>query len=619
MKLRYIIIDGWDFMSSSGTTDSKTGYTAYSNNGVISFVDSSGSLYSMYNTNTDKGWVRDGSSSSSSSSSSGGGQSITYKTISDYQDDWQAADARGDEAGKKAAHEGAEALRAAAGYSGGIDGSSTIDKDKSNVFVYSSTHGIGVLAKVTGGADLGYSSTAFIKQGGSIAYDTATGKTIRDDAISKNYTVTWTAGNIKDYEYAPGAGSLIELAPTIIIDEVEYTPIRGRENEYHDSSGNIVIITPPTNPTVIKYQYEYVYGIKELQLNSTTNEKNAIWVSQPIRVEGNIAQISLNSSEIHPLFTPPIIGISNLRHSSIEWYISYVENPSDNDWVPILPSYEERVINELLFIENNQANFRFPALVTKDINVYENGILYDERLWQIKPNGMGVTFVTIDNNADYTVNYWVNEDIRDPFFIDIVHSSKKPQTYMDAYNNEGELFVDGLKSNCVATLKYTPYIDYERINNIDNFDPNKEYRPIQVFLEDGIIVIPQSKTVSHVQPYDPDNPSTICTKNMTDYVERIIPSLKPYDLTKDESGKPNNMVFQYYQDGNKIIFTENFQPSSNITNIDIAKAIANVRIKYQYLVSSIRVKAIMRRTGLSNDAAFTPVIENYSLEFKTLE
>lgn len=48
------------------------------------------------------------------------------KSIADYQKDWQDANARGDKAAMDAAHAGAEAIRAAGGYSGGADGSQRI-------------------------------------------------------------------------------------------------------------------------------------------------------------------------------------------------------------------------------------------------------------------------------------------------------------------------------------------------------------------------------------------------------------------------------------------------------------------------------------------------------------
>lgn len=52
---------------------------------------------------------------------------MARKTIDDYKADWEAANAAGDEEGKRLAHEGAEAIRAENGYSGGASGDEFIN------------------------------------------------------------------------------------------------------------------------------------------------------------------------------------------------------------------------------------------------------------------------------------------------------------------------------------------------------------------------------------------------------------------------------------------------------------------------------------------------------------
>ena len=64
--------------------------------------------------------------SSGKTTSSGGSGRSSGKTIEQYQADYNAAKAKGDTAGMNAAHQGAEALRAKQGYSGGADGSQHI-------------------------------------------------------------------------------------------------------------------------------------------------------------------------------------------------------------------------------------------------------------------------------------------------------------------------------------------------------------------------------------------------------------------------------------------------------------------------------------------------------------
>lgn len=55
------------------------------------------------------------------------------KTIEDYQKEWQAAKASGNQAAMNAAHAGAEAIRAAQGYSGGTSGNQNIPLSTGNV------------------------------------------------------------------------------------------------------------------------------------------------------------------------------------------------------------------------------------------------------------------------------------------------------------------------------------------------------------------------------------------------------------------------------------------------------------------------------------------------------
>ncbi len=76
-----------------------------------------------------KGTSSGGSGGSSRKTTSSGGSGKTTssgKTIEQYQADYNAAKAKGDQAGMDAAHAGAQAIRAQQGYSGGADGSQHI-------------------------------------------------------------------------------------------------------------------------------------------------------------------------------------------------------------------------------------------------------------------------------------------------------------------------------------------------------------------------------------------------------------------------------------------------------------------------------------------------------------
>jgi hypothetical protein len=509
-----------------------------------------------------------------------------------------------------------------------VDGK-TVDKDTGKVIsrdqIVSTTvggktyKGNAVVATVQVRNSDGSKSTKDAYIVGNTAYDARTGAPIRSTYENQGYTVTWVPSD--KTPGAPGDGSMIYA--------IKDTPSSGGGGG--GGGGVTYIPVGPNAPTMPMLQqqkavnrYEYIYGLKEISANSIDNEKNCIFVSTPVQVDGNIAQISLESKEVHPLLVSTDAGITNSRYTSVEYYISYVENPSLNDWMPILPENEEMVINELLFIKNKQAILRFPALITKDIKVYDNGTLIDntDKFWEIgTPSNIIVFKKDYNPSHDYTINYYPNQ-IADPYLVDIVSSKKTATDYYNNHNEKGEVF-DCANQYCTVTLSHTPYVDRSKINAListdGNYNPNtSSYKPIQVYLENGTIVVPDNKTVALAKPYGEAQTGEVCTKNMTDYINNSIVELQPYSLTK-VNGSPKNMVFEYKQEGDKLVFTENFQTSRDIENIAIAKADADIRVEYQYLVSHIRVKVILRRTGNTDYEAFTPIVKQYTLKIKTLE
>lgn len=421
---------------------------------------------------------------------------------------------------------------------------------------------------------------------------------------------SWVGANGKVYVDGVDTGYRI-VVPTVSNDD--------SDDDYDRPRNKPVIIkddtvTAPAHSKVPVNKKEYVYGIRELKIYGLQCEKNSVYVSTEYRVPGNIAEVELDAREMHPLYDYKDAGTDNSRCTSIEYYISYL----DNHWLPILPKYEDRIINELLFISKNEAVFRFPALVSEDIEVFENGILY--KGWHMAPAGKGIVFTSTPNaKADYTVNYVPDTTKVNPYLVRVSDQNIQPTKFTNEYNEEGEVFT-GTKSNCTIELSHTPYIDYEQINAEAGYDPNtSSYKPIQVYLEDGKIVIPNSKTTDAVDPYVEED--VICTKNKTDYINQTIPQLSPYSLVKDPNNgnKPTNMVFEYSQNKNTLTFTETFRPSDNIDNLDISKATANIRVKYSYLIAGIRVKIILRRTGLVEETSLRPYVEEYTLSIKTLE
>lgn len=165
--------------------------------------------------------VSNASKSGGGASYGGSSSSSSSKAIADYGNDYNAAKARGDTAGMEAAHQGAEAIRASQGYSGGVDGSQYIP--------------------LSGGSSSGGSSSS---GGGGSSSSKYTFTSIEDaqskwptlDAAGKDaahqYVVKAKEGSGETYDPKTGVWSKPQVVPAAPAPAAKYT-----ETKYKDSSG----------------------------------------------------------------------------------------------------------------------------------------------------------------------------------------------------------------------------------------------------------------------------------------------------------------------------------------------------------------------------------------------
>jgi hypothetical protein len=97
------------------------------------------------------------------------------------------------------------------------------------------------------------------------------------------------------------------------------------------------------------------------------------------------------------------------------------------------------------------------------------------------------------------------------------------------------------------------------------------------------------------------------TKNVTNYTDKIQTSLRGYEVD-------DYPFFEYRQDGSKIFFSDSF---NEYDNVDTTNSMAEIKVKYSYLISKLRVKAVLRR-NVAGKESVTPVLEDYTLKFKTV-
>lgn len=356
-------------------------------------------------------------------------------------------------------------------------------------------------------------------------------------------------------------------------------------------------------------KYEYVYGLKDLQIRGKEYAPKSIYVSKPVEVEGNVMQVSLKAVEEHPLFSS-LTGEAATRQTSIEYYISYVNDPTSEDWHAILPEGQTDIKSELLMFDNARlATLRFPALTisTPPPKVYKDGIEFSD--WAFTGGGTGVQLL-VDRNPDaiYTIDYIPNNEIIDPWTIDIYQRGIKTVTVTDVFPN-------GTNHNKTVILSKYPYIRYDIVNGVSGtFDPNGTYRPIQVKLTNARIAGPNRSVIQEVLPYDSTTTQAAYTLNITDYKTKQWKAPRPYSTVTGSQYK----AFEYWNESNKLYFSETFNKSDILTNQELNHGDAQIEVTYECLVSNFRVKIILRRNGPGMNS-LSPIVSEYSLKFKVMK
>ena len=357
-------------------------------------------------------------------------------------------------------------------------------------------------------------------------------------------------------------------------------------------------------------KYEYVYGIKNMEIKHKQYEPRSIFVSKPIEVEGNVMQVGLHAVEEHPLFDG-LDGKASERQTSVEYYITYAENPTQSEWYAILPEDQKTVKCELLmFATSRTAKLRFPAQISgsQRATVYKDQIAMDRSLWTFAEGGTKVQLlVNQDPKAVYTIDYTPNVDAYNPWTIDINQRESRKQKQIDT-------FVDGTNHNKTVVLSKYPYVDYEKINADVAFDPNlSDYNPVLVRLKNASIQGQNRTTFKEVLPYE-NTDQLVYTKNVTDYKTGAWKNLKPYSLL---SGQEYN-GFEYWMENNKLYFSETFNKADIYTNQQTNHGNATIEVEYEYLVSNFRLKIIQRR-NTADVNTLTPIVHEYALKFKVMK
>lgn len=417
-------------------------------------------------------------------------------------------------------------------------------------------------------------------------------------------------------------------------------------NKYKQSGDS----TMPLRQQVEKF--EYVYGAYDISIGGKEYQPKSVYVSKPFKIEGNVQQIVLEAEEEHPIFyindvlqtkRRYINGEKRstdipLRRTSIEYYVSASESPRPEDWIPVLPVGQYEVNQEFLLFPNNKrrTKLRFPCDTSdqamKPFVVYKNEepLLY-EIDWEFSSNDNGepsFQFLVInpnqwDSNALYTMDYYPDNSST-PNVVDFTRDKA------EVFSNI-EYFIGTDKNNTIK-LQYYPFIDRDQLIKEKKLGVHN-YNPIKVTLNPDEMAIAAedlgmsnfnksnysiigkngaitSEILSTIDPNGNINDPARAL-NVTNYSDLTLSPLVPYNP------KDNIPTFQYAHEGKKVFFTETFKHDGSINNIESSHGNAIIRVEYQYVVSGIRVKIILRRS-LNADTYISPKVKQFTIKCKSL-
>ena len=401
-------------------------------------------------------------------------------------------------------------------------------------------------------------------------------------------------------------GSIHSPAPSYYFNEEE-TQAKSNRGVASPPPSNVSSYSSGSDST--KHVYEYIYGVRSIEIKNKQYEEASMFVSKPIEVKKNVMQVTLEAVEEHPYFDE-LTGNAANRQTSIEYSISYVDSPNENDWHAILPNGENKIQSErLFFLSEKTASLRFPCLMNNNVKVYENGIILPSKEWSLLDNCTKVQLVKLpDPLSIYTISYEPNKEKRDPYTIDI---SRDKVTI----KKKTDVFPDGASHNKVVKLSEYPFIDYKRVNLEDKYDANNsEYKPVQLLLKNATIAGRNKQVLKNIIPFVKDSSQEAFTLNKTDYVTNRSPLLRKYSLKEDDIYNG----FEYYHVGNTMHLTETFNKADIYTNQEVAHGNAELHVSYEYIAATFRIRIVLRRNTFEHETV-SPKLHEYRLKFKTMK
>lgn len=233
---------------------------------------------------------------------------------------------------------------------------------------------------------------------------------------------------------------------------------------------------------------QFVGGIRVIEVNDNRYQPFSFYESQKFESTANILEVELHTTESHQVVADPIVG-RPFKTTSVEWEIEVGENT----FFPIAPIQDITKtdsgsvfvdIRDEVMVLNRRDNFgitRFPAFMSGSaipaIQIRRNGT----RLNPLVPNsGLGGQPIEYNYTAEFMTNGHIRVAFNDKYFDQravhtISYYAAEDAATIDMnsrinsdFTVEPEVFTGVDKDNRVK-LKYFPYVEYEVVNDENNW------------------------------------------------------------------------------------------------------------------------------------------------------
>jgi hypothetical protein len=373
--------------------------------------------------------------------------------------------------------------------------------------------------------------------------------------------------------YPQWANAQVYLKEHNVIEEIERYEDMDPENKIHLS------------------KYEYQYGLYNIAVNNNEYFHDGVFVTEPL-ISSNVHIATLDVDEEHP-----ILEEIKMPVTSIEYYMTDAENPTPDDWFPVLPQNTKEVISERLYFEFMDGSYQSKTRFGVDFlnAIRKNGdplLAHDD----YRISGRTVMVTSYDPSAIYTADY---RPLPESYQVDFLkrYTVEEFNTELNRteYKVKAKKCIEEFKElegGSQATLSYYPFVDKDLLNQQEfTWNPTylaNAYMPFRVRL-----LLPDGSYVD--QRTDQWDTTNAVITNRTDYFDQNRSLLEPF----------TGENYQYRIERNLLKFNTKLPEGTRI------------HVEYPYLTGPIRLKMIMRR-NLNDVEGLTPFLHEFKAGFQTL-